>query len=119
MNTTVTANQAAPLLLELFKAKPWLNQPGTMLPEDAGAEEEAVHFLLTLETAGGWGLISAAARRVANTLLLDFLARLMHPESPSAGNVWQVTSGFPAWRQAAEVVGAEIRRSHAHTAMPQ
>lgn len=118
MNTTVTADQAAALVFDLLKTKPWLNAPGTMQPEDAAAEEEAVHFLLTLQTANDWGTISEAARRVACTLLLDLLARLMHPESPNAGGAWQVTSSLPAWRQAVEVVAAEIRRSHAHIAMP-
>lgn len=119
MNTiTVSADQAAGLVFELFKAKPWINQGGVMQPEDACAEEEAVHFLLTLDTASNWGAISEAARRVANSLLLDFLARLMHPESPNADDVWRVTFGLPAWRQASEVIAAEIRRSHTHIATP-
>lgn len=113
---TVNADQAAALFFELFKAKPWINQGGVMQPEDECAEGEAVRFLLTIETADGWGAAGDSVKRVVNSLLLDFLANLMHPDSPFSGKSWQVPSDGPKWRQAAVIIAAEIRRSHAHVA---
>lgn len=117
MKKVVSAAQAAPLVFDLFKQKPWLNPKEVMSPDDAPAEDEAIHFLLTLETADSWGSISPAAKRVAGSLLLDFLARLMHPGSPNASDTWEVPADWPAWRQATAVVASEIRRSFPHVAM--
>ncbi|OHC68601.1 MAG: hypothetical protein A3H93_09050 [Rhodocyclales bacterium RIFCSPLOWO2_02_FULL_63_24] len=117
MNTiTVSADQAAGLVFELFKAKPWINQGGVMQPEDECAEGDAVRFLLSIETADGWGAAGDSVKRVVNSLLLDFLAKLMHPASPFSGRQWRVPADGPAWRQAAVILADEIRHSHGHLA---
>lgn len=109
---TVDAAKAAELVFELFKQHRWLTDAGKLQAGDAAAEQEAVAFLMTIESATGWGQCSDAARRVASTLALDFMARLMHPGSPQSGTTWTVRSGEPAWRQAADVLAQEIQKAH-------
>lgn len=111
---TIGAQRASELVFALFEAKPWLTAPGVMTPEDAGAEAEAIAFLLRMAESGAdeWGATGPAARRVANSLLVDFLAKLMHPESPFQNLSWSVPASEPAWRQALRVIAQEIRRSH-------
>lgn len=111
---TVDAKKAFSLMLDLFKSQPWLNEPGIMTPDDATAEGEAVAFLLTAGTADGWGNCTPPARRVANSLLIDFLGKLKHPESPLKRNTWMVSAGAQNWQKALEIVGQEIRKAHPH-----
>ncbi|EIJ33330.1 hypothetical protein [Thiothrix nivea] len=109
--TTVNAEKAFELMYELFKAKPWLNSAGVMAGDDFHAESEAVAFLLTLDQAEGWGDCSAPARRVVNSLLLDFLSKL---RGSMAHHTWEVDAGLPKWRQAVAVISSEILGSHPH-----
>jgi len=107
----INAEKAFELMYELFKAKPWLNSAGVMTELDHQAEDEAVAFLLTLESAKDWGSCSASAMRVANSLLLDFLAKL---DGPLSQRAWMIQDGIPKWKQAALVIASEIQRSHPH-----
>lgn len=109
--TTVDSEKAFELIYELFKAKPWLNSAGTMTEKDHPSEDEALAFLLTLETADGWGSCAEPARRVANSLLLDFMAKL-HVQFSS--RLWEIPAGLPPWRQAARIIRAEIAENHPH-----
>lgn len=89
---TVDSERAFEFMYELFKAKPWLNSAGVMSQADHHAEDEAVAFLLTVETAHGWGSCSEAACRVANSLLLDFVAKL---HSQFVQSTWEIPPGLP------------------------
>lgn len=109
--TAIDSQKAFELMYELFKAKPWLNSAGVMSEADHPAEDEALAFLLTLETAQGWGECTKPACRVVNSLLLDFTAKL---RGPYAHRRWEVPMGLAPWRQAARIVHAEIYRSHPH-----
>jgi hypothetical protein len=110
----INAEKAFELMYELFKAKPWLNSPGIMTEKDHPFEEEALVFLLTLETADDWGNCGPSARRVANSLLVDFTAKL---RGPFSHREWHVPAGLSLWRQAATIVCAEILDGHPHLAM--
>src|SRR3989338_7901626 len=117
MNTiTVSADQAAGLVFELFKAKPWINQGGVMQPEDQCAAGHALRFLLSIETADGWGAAGDSVKRVVNSLLLDFLAKLMHPASPFSGRQWRGAAGGAGGGGGAVILADEIRHSHGHLA---
>lgn len=105
----IDSKKAFELIYELFKAKPWLNSAGVLTSDDHPFEDEALTFLLTLEKADGWGSCPDPACRVANSLLLDFIAKL---NGPFSNRTWVVTPGLPPWRQAAEVIQAEIHQSH-------
>lgn len=109
---TVDAHRAFALFYELFKAKPWLNQPGTMRPEDAAAEAEAIAFLLTVKSVNDWGECSPAAQRIACSLILDFMGRLQDPKSSFSRAKWQVMRDAPEWSQALDVIAHEIQLSH-------
>lgn len=111
MHTTkIDAENAFRLLYELFRAKPWLLESGgTMKDGDAPFEDEALSFLLTLETADDFGQCPEPARRVASSLLVDFMHKL---RGPFADRTWIVPAYLPPWRQAVRIVCAEIRRSH-------
>lgn len=113
---TVGADHVAGCFYELFKAKPWLISAKTMTPDDAPAESEAVAFLLQLARydAKCWGQTSPAGQRVAVSLLLDFMAKLMHPDSPLHGLSWTIPAGRPAWQQALHVLEHEIQKAHGH-----
>jgi hypothetical protein len=106
---TVNSEKACELMYELLKVKPWLNSPGIMNEADHDAEDEALSFLLTIENAKSWGDCSNAARRVVNSLLLDFVARLLGPLSHRQ---WDVPDGLPKWRQAAKIISHEIHQNH-------
>lgn len=111
----VNAEKAFELMYELFKAKSWLNEPGVMSDCDHHAEDEAVSFMLTLETAVNWGNCTESARKVVNSLLIDFLAKL---RGPMAHRYWDIPEGIPKWRQAAIIISAEIQKSHPHFVNP-
>ena len=110
--TTVSAEQMAGFVLELFKSRPWLNEPGIMQNADAIAEAEAVDFLLALESAKNWGKCSMPARRIVNSLLLDFIGKLMDPLSALSRSSWEVSSHDEPWRKAIYGIAHEIRQSH-------
>ncbi len=99
----VKSEKAFELMYQYFKAKQWLNKP----------EDEALSFLLTLETAKNWGDCTESSRKVVNSLLIDFTAKL---RGPMAYQVWEVPDDLPKWRQAAKIISDEIRRSHLHFA---
>lgn len=109
---TVDAERAFALFFELFKAKPWLNQPGVMRSEDSIAETEAVAFLLAAMSTNEWDGCSPPAQRIVNSLLLDFMAKLQSPKSSISRSTWEVKGSDPEWRQALDVVAQEIRKSH-------
>lgn len=111
---TIGSENVTGCFLALFKAKPWLKDPEVMAPNDAPAEAEAIGFLLRLarHDVSNWGSTSPAGRRVATSLLLDFMAKLMHPESPLHHFSWQVPAGEPEWKQALHVLAYEIQKSH-------
>ena len=113
---TVGAEHVAGCFYELFKAKPWLTSAKTMTPDDAPAEPEAVAFLLRLARydVNGWGQTSPAGQRVAVTLLVDFMAKLMHHDSPLRGSSWTIPAGKPEWQQALHVLEDEIQKAHGH-----
>jgi len=108
MERSVDADGAFELMFELLKARPWLREAGTMTPEDAPAETEALAFLLAAQTANGWGDCSLAARRVAGSLIIDFMLKLRQPGSHLSQTVWQVPANRPAWQQALHLVAQQI-----------
>lgn len=110
----IDAEKAFELMYELFKAKPWLNSGGVMTDEDNSSEDEALAFMLTLENAEAWGDCSAPARRVTNSLLLDFIMKLQ--TGIFNNKTWIIPAGRPLWRQATHLICAEIRSSHPHFA---
>lgn len=105
----IDANKAFELMYELLKKKPWLNSAGIMSDADRPFEEAALMFLIKLETATSWGDCPEPARRVANSLLIDFMAKL---SGPYAQHVWKVPSGLSPWRQAAKLIRDEIHEIH-------
>lgn len=107
---TINAETAAEAIFELFKAKPWLNKPGTMTQADFHAEAEAVKFLvqLTTQPIDSYGSTSEPAQRVALSLLHDFMAKLMHPQSPLSKKSWIVDDSKPMAEQALQIIGHEI-----------
>ncbi|RJP93717.1 MAG: hypothetical protein C4518_05915 [Desulfobacteraceae bacterium] len=111
----IDSQKAFELIYELFKAKPWLNSAGVLTSDDHHFEDEALAFLLTLERADGWGMCSEPACRVANSLLLDFIAKL---HGPLSQETWFVPDSLPPWRQAAKIICAEIHKSHPHLSKP-
>lgn len=115
---SINAEDAFELMYELLKAHPWLNQAGVMKPEDAHAETEAQSFLLAGNLAGRWGDSSPAARRVVNSLLLDFMAKLRMPGHPISRSSWQVDEAQPKPEQALAVIAQQIRRAQHCFAQP-
>lgn len=110
MERSVDAEGAFELMFELLKARPWLRDAGTMTAEDAPAETEALAFLLSAHTADGWGDCSLAARRVASSLILDFMFKLRQSGSGPSRTVWRVPADQPAWRQALHLIGQQIEK---------
>lgn len=111
---TINADQAAELLLELFKAKPWLNKPGTMESDDFHKETEAILFLqrFTAKQVDSYSGINESAQRVVTSLLHDFMYKLMHPEHPLSKKTWAIDDSQSMPDQALQVIAAEIAQSH-------
>ena len=112
---TINADEAFELFFHLMKAMPWLNQGGIMQAEkDAHAEEEAIVFLRAL--CGGkvsdWGDCSPAARRVVNSLIIDFMSKLCAPYSSISRSRWQVPVQSTQVQQALAVIQQAIERGH-------
>lgn len=111
---TVDADYAAEAMLALFKNKPWLTKPGTMSDADAISETEAVMFLrcMATEDVTSYGTTSPSAQRVACSLLLDFMAKVMHQEHPLHKKRWSVDQSKPLHLQALQIIAAEIADNH-------
>lgn len=111
---SINADHAAESLLELFKAKPWLGKPEVMTEDDAHAEAEAIMFLqkLVIHGADSYGNTSEPAKRIVCSLLLDFMAKVMHPAHPLSKKTWLVDSSEPMAEQALQIIAAEIADSH-------
>ncbi|MGH1429766.1 MAG: hypothetical protein ACRBB4_01480 [Neptuniibacter sp.] len=109
----IDAEKAFELMYELFKAKPWLTSAGVMKEDDHQHEGNALLFLISLDKADDWGDCREEAQRVANTLLVDFTARL---RGPLYHQEWSVPADLPKPKQAACIVRHEILRSHPHLA---
>lgn len=111
-NVCVDAEQMHGFCFELFKAKPWLSDGGVMHASDAPCEAEAIDFLLALDAATGWGQCSMPARRIVNSLLLGFMAKLVDPRSALSRSSWEVPHCEQLWQKASYGIAHEIRRSH-------
>ncbi|WP_136414764.1 hypothetical protein [Herbaspirillum sp. ST 5-3] len=117
----INCDKAAGALYELLMKKAWINSGGVMTPADADSEMDSALFLISLATnpeIDGWGHATPPVRRVVNSLMLDFLAKLMHPNGPFVEKTWRVPSNLPSWRQALFVIAHEIQRSHPHLVRP-
>lgn len=117
---TINANTAAELIFKLIKEKSWLNKPEIMTPDDFHAEAEAITFLqkLARDGADSFEGISESAQRVVATLLNDFMAKLMHPESPLQRKSWIVDDSKPEAEQALQIIAAEIGSNHRQPQWP-
>lgn len=105
----IDAEKAFAAMYALFQEKPWLNDAGIMRGEDARFEEEALLFLLGLETAQSWDHCSEPARRIVNSLLVDFMGKL---RGPFLQRTWKVPAGLPPWRLAVQIIRDEIHAGH-------
>ncbi|QUN38660.1 hypothetical protein [Burkholderia cenocepacia] len=115
---TIYAEQAADLIIELLKARPWLNQPDRMNPGDFDAAHEAAGFLLMLDhRTTDWGDTSPAGRRVASALLIALLYKLIHPESPYRGHSWRIPTDTDRYTQAIHLIRTEILGSGSQRTM--
>jgi len=111
---TVDADTAAELIFELFKAKPWLNEPGIVMEDDYPAKDEAIMFLhhMVIHDTNSFGDISEPAQRIASGFLMDFMGKLMHPEHPLYRKTWLIDDSRPMAEQALQIVAAEIADNH-------
>lgn len=107
---TINANTAAELILKLIKAKPWLNDSGTMTKHDPGSEATAVDFMQKLVTGGidSFDNASASAQRCVATLLRRLIDNLLRPENPLHKKTWVIDDSKPSDKQALAIIAAEI-----------
>lgn len=112
---TITAEQAAELVYNLFAAQKWLLEPGAMTEADRAYEEEALTALLSLDEATRWQNVSPPAARVASTMLIQFLALLAFPKDKAwAERKFTVDSENSSTQQAFALIAAEILQNHPH-----
>lgn len=110
---TIHAEKVCELMYALFMAKPWLNKPGVMTDDDAPAESEAIMFLQNMaHDTNDFGNASAAAQRIVNSLLLDFMAKVTRPSPSLQERTWLIVQSESEVSQALEVISAEIARNH-------
>jgi hypothetical protein len=110
---TIHAEKVCELMYALFMAKPWLNKPGVMTDNDALAESEAIMFLQNMaHDTNDFGNASAAAQRIVNSLLLDFMAKVTRPSPSLQERTWLIVQSESEVSQALEVISAEIARNH-------
>lgn len=115
----VGAAQAAEWLLAMFQQDAWLLAVPPARHDDADIEHQAVSFILAVAEQGAsdWGENSQAVKETVTLLMTDFLARLMHPQSPFATRTWQVTASASPQEKVLEIIAGEIRRSHPRFAL--
>jgi hypothetical protein len=120
MKIEITPAKASELLFKLFEKKQWLISEKPVSHNMPDTEQEAVSFLLAIakQNIDDWQGISQAARETVSLLLIDFLAKLMHPQSPFSNRCWQVTKGLSNEQKALEIIVAEIQQSHPHFVKP-
>lgn len=113
MMQTINAKRVCELMYSLFMAKPWLNKAGVMTKDDALAESEAIMFLQSMaqHDVNSFGDTSAAAQRIVNSLLLDFMAKVTRPTLSWQSRTWQVDTSVNEATQALQVIAAEIARN--------
>lgn len=112
----VNAEQAAEWLYNLFQQDIWLLEVKPVRHLDTDIEQQAVGFLLSVAEQGvnSWGSASQEVKETVSLLLMDFLAKLMHPQSPFAKQRWEVDAADAPLEKILAIISAEIRRSHPH-----
>ena len=110
----VDAEQVAEWLYGLFQQNTWLLEVKPERHLDADIEHQAAAFLLSVAEQGvnSWGTISKQVKETVSLLMMDFLAKLMHPQSPFANRRWLVDSTASPLEKVLAIVAAEIRQSH-------
>ncbi len=105
----IDAERVFELMYLLFQEKPWLIKPGLFKVSDAPFEDEALAFMLTLDTATGWGTCSEQAQRLVATMLVDFMTKL---KGPFADRQWHSSEDLDPWLQAVQIIFDEILGNH-------
>lgn len=113
---TIDCNRAAEIIFDFFKRHQWLIAPPVMRTEDAACEQEAVQALLAFSPAKQWQGVSEGAQRVASSLLLDFLAKLMMNSPAWQRQSFEINPAQSEDEQAMGIVVGEILRNHPHLA---
>ncbi len=110
---TINADIAAELILELFKAKPWLNEPKIMTEDDYYAKDEAIIFLrhMAIHNANSFDGVSAPAQRIVSGFLLDLMGKFMRPEHLLHQKTWLIDDSKSLDEQALQIIAAEITDS--------
>lgn len=106
------AEEVAEGLLALLKQWPDLVKAKLAREMDPGLEAPAVAVMLTIVETGELNAFRKAARpvqRMAATLTIDFMAKLM---GPLAHVTWDVPETVQGPALARHVIAAEIRRAH-------
>lgn len=117
----VNAEQAAEWLYGLFQQNTWLLEEKPVRHSAPDVEHQAIGFLLSVAEQGvnGWGAASQEVKETVSLLMMDFLAKLMHPQSPFANREWPVNPAASTMEKILSIIAAEIRRSHPHFAKRQ
>lgn len=110
----INTEEAAELLYGLFQGNTWLLSVSPVRHDDAEVEHQALRFILDVAEQGvrDWGQASQAVKETVSLLMMDFLAKLMHPQSPFANRTWLVDAEALPLEQSLQVVAEEIRRAH-------
>ena len=116
---TIDCNKAAEILFELFKRHPWLIAPTVMQAKDAVFEHEAIQALLSFNPQTQWNGVSEGAQRVASSLLLDFMAKLMARTPAWRSRSFQIDPTQSDDDQALSLIVGEISQSHPQLANKQ
>lgn len=107
---TINANTAAELMLKLIRAKPWLNDSGTITKNDLDSEIASVNFMQKLVAGGvdSFDDTSASVQRCVAALLRQFIDNLLRPESPLHKKTWVIDDSQSLDEQALAIIATEI-----------
>jgi hypothetical protein len=110
----VNAEQAAEWLYELFQQNMWLLTAKPARHIDPNIEYQAINFILAVAKQGlrDWGDTSQAVKETVSLLMMDFIAKLMHPQSPFAKMHWEVAISASNTQKVLEIVACEIYQGH-------
>ena len=114
MTIKVDADQAAEMLYGLMQSNAWLISVSPARHDDAAVEREALVFILSVAEQGvdAWGNCTQAVKETVSLLMTDFLAKLMHPQSPFANRQWEVSATGSSFDRILAIIAYEIRRAH-------
>lgn len=109
----LNTDQAAEAIYALFQANSWIIKSTEVSPDALHYEASAQQAVLDFceERVSDFDALPKSVANLASMLLMDFLSKLIDPNSAFQGAQWEVPKNLPQEAQARHVIASEIHQT--------